>query len=418
MTTRPATTPLRPHQTTPTRLPGLAEDRTDRPAVLVARTDAELEATTATFVPAGRRADRAFEPTGVRAGIVTCGGLCPGLNDVIRSVTLTLRHDHGVEEVLGYRYGFAGLATGRAAPIALTHDAVDAIHRHGGTLLGSSRGPQDVAEMVDTLAADGVSILICIGGDGTLRGASAIAREALGRDLRLAVVGVPKTIDNDIDWIERSFGFITAVQRATEAIEVAHDEARGVDRGVGIVRLMGRHSGFIAAQATIADPDVNVCLVPEIPLELEGPTGLVAHLDRRLDARGHAVIAVAEGAGQQLVPTEGRDASGNARLGDIGAHLRDELARRLTGASIRYIDPSYLIRGCRANAEDSAFCTALGQDAAHAAIAGFTDVVIGHWSGHATILPIELATGRRRQLDPHGDVWARVVATTRQPTFG
>jgi 6-phosphofructokinase 1 len=399
----------------------------DRPVVLAdASYQAAVEALSRgvappTFVLAGPRAELAFEPSQVRAGIVTCGGLCPGLNDVIRSITLSLKYLYGVDEVDGFRYGYAGVAGKGPGPIRLTPDVVDSIHREGGTLLGSSRGPQDIDQMLDNLVSRNISLLFCIGGDGTLRGASALARAAQGRGLDLAVVGVPKTIDNDLLWVDRSFGFPTAVEAATDAIAVAHNEARGARNGVSIVKLMGRHSGFIAAHATLANPDCNVCLVPEVPFELDGPNGLLAFLDLRLKQFQHCVIAVAEGAGQNFVPTEGTDKSGNKKLGDVGVYLRDYILSHFSGSevagAVRYIDPSYLVRGRPANAVDGEFCLSLGQDAAHAGMAGFTDVMIGHWNQRFTVVPLGAATQRRRQLEPDGPIWRRVIHTTGQPLF-
>jgi 6-phosphofructokinase 1 len=363
----------------------------------------------------------AFDPSQVRAGIVTCGGLCPGLNDVIRSITLSLRHLYGVEEVDGFRYGYAGVAGKGPDPIPLSDEVVDPIHREGGTLLGTSRGPQNIDQMLDNLVARNISLLFCIGGDGTLRGASAISTVAQERGLDLAVVGVPKTIDNDLLWVDRSFGFPTAVEVATAAIAVAHNEARGALNGVSIVKLMGRYSGFIAAHATLANPDCNVCLVPEVRFELDGPNGLLAFLDKRLQRHQHCVIAVAEGAGQDFVPAEGTDASGNKKLGDVGVYLRDHILTHFSSSDIsgvvRYIDPSYLVRGRAANAVDAEFCLSLGQDAAHAGMAGFTDVMIGHWNQRFTIVPLRAATRRRRQLEPEGPIWRRVIHTTGQPLF-
>ncbi len=373
------------------------------------------------FVPAGPRAELAFDPTTMRAGIVTCGGLCPGLNNVIRSITFTLRYLYGVSEVEGFRYGYAGVAGLGPEPLNLTHKVVDGIHKHGGTLLGSSRGAQDVDAMIDNLIDRDISVLFCIGGDGTFRGASALAEAAERRSLKLAVVGIPKTIDNDLQWVDKSFGFATAVSVAGQAIAVAHNEARGAYNGISVVKLMGRHSGFIAAHATLANPDCNVCLVPEVPFELEGPDGLLAFLEERLGQSGHCVIAVAEGAGQELVAAVGSDESGNQKLGDIGIYLRDAIIDHFEGtdrsAQVRYIDPSYLVRGGPANAVDGEFCLALGQYAVHAGMAGFTDVMIGHWNQQFTIVPLSAATRSRRQLDPHGPTWHRVVQTTRQPRF-
>jgi 6-phosphofructokinase 1 len=274
---------------------------------------------------------------------------------------------------------------------------------------------------VDTLVRDGVKVLFCVGGDGTLRGASALAAEVARRGLEIAVVGIPKTIDNDLSWVVRSFGFATAVEEATRALQAANTEATGAWNGVGIVKLMGRHSGFIAAHATLASSDVNLCLVPEVPFTLTGTGGVCDLVARRLAERNHAVIAVAEGAGQDLLadPARGQDKSGNARLGDIGTHLRDTLSAHLSSLgldhTVKYIDPSYLIRSLPANAFDSEYCGVLGQHAVHAALAGRTDMVVGFWHNHFTHLPIAMATERRLRLDPDRDIWQRVLQATGQP---
>ena len=373
------------------------------------------------FEEAGPRRLLAFDPPQVTAAVVTCGGLCPGLNDVIRSLTLTLLYGYGVRRVIGYRYGFAGLADAETfVPLELTPGAVTDVHSYGGTILASSRGPQDPELMVDTLLRDGVSILFCIGGDGTLRGASAIAAEAERRGARIAVVGVPKTIDNDLDWVERSFGFATAVEAAARTILAAHAEARGALNGIGLVKLMGRYSGFIAANATLARPDVNLCLIPEVPFTLEGDGGVFDVLAARLTQRHHAVVVVAEGAGQELLPpADMTDASGNARLADIGTWLRNKFVTGLSARGIRpdvkYLDPSYEIRALPANAYDAAFCLSLGQMAAHAGMSGKSDVVVGYHHRHFTHLPIAVATAERRQLRPDHDLWQRVLQSTGQP---
>jgi 6-phosphofructokinase 1 len=373
------------------------------------------------FEEAGPRRLLAFDAAEVTAGVVTCGGLCPGLNDVIRSITLTLLHGYGVRRVIGYRYGFAGLANpDEFPPRELTPELVADIHADGGTVLASSRGPQPLAAMLDTLERDNVSILFCIGGDGTLRGANALAAEARSQRREVAVVGVPKTIDNDLDWVERTFGFATAVEAAARTIRAAHAEARGALNGVGLVKLMGRHSGFIAAQATLARPDVNLCLVPEVPFTLDGIGGVVDVLEERLTRRRHAVVVVAEGAGQELLTrTEVADASGNTRLADIGPWLRDHLTARLdvrgVRAEVKYLDPSYEIRALPANAYDAAFCLSLGQMSAHAGMAGKTDLVVGYHHRHFTHVPIPVATAERRQLRPDQDLWQRVLQSTGQP---
>ncbi len=414
----------------PSPIPGRGErlvDDADR--VLLCATVSELEATRASGAPlpsfelAGPRARLFFDPARLACGIVTCGGLCPGLNNVVRSIVLRLHYAYGVRRILGFRYGYAGLAARSLhQPLVLTPEVVDSLHEQGGTLLGSSRGPQDVGGMVDTLVRLGVGILFVLGGDGGLRGASALAGEIGRRGLPIGVVGIPKTIDNDLEWTWRSFGFATAVEAAREVIRAAHTEARAAWNGVGLVKLMGRHAGFIAAHATLASSDVNFCLVPEVPLGLGGEAGFLATLERRLEEKHHAVVVVAEGTGQDLLQdgrTPGRDASGNVKLKDVGVFLRDAIAQhcaaRRSEVTIRYFDPSYLIRSMPANAIDAQYCLMLGQHAVHAGLAGRTDVVVGSWNNRFVHVPIPLAVGTYRQLDPDGEEWQRVLETTGQP---
>jgi len=370
------------------------------------------------FEKAGSREKIYFDPSKLKCGIVTCGGLCPGLNDVIRSIVLSLFPHYGVRSVFGFRYGYEGLSPRhKHSAIELTPESVARIHEQGGTILGSSRGPQDVSEMVDTLERQNVGILFTIGGDGTLKGAQAIAEEAAKRGLKIAVIGVPKTIDNDISFVQRSFGFETAVTEAGKAIVSAHTEAIGARNGVGLVKLMGRESGFIAAFSALAYNDVNICLVPEIPFTLEG---LFKVLEGRLERRGHAVIVVGEGAGQDLMQrTQERDASGNVRFGDIGLFLRDQVNAHFKGLgkeiNLKYIDPSYMIRSVRANAHDSAFCLLLGHNAVHAGMVGRTNMVVGDWGGEFTHVPIPMAVSRRKRIDSDGRLWSAVLASTGQP---
>jgi 6-phosphofructokinase 1 len=373
------------------------------------------------FETAGPRKLLYFKPQTITCGIVTCGGLCPGLNDVIRALTLTLHHDYQVPNILGFRYGYAGIPlTSPHAPMKLTPEEVSNIHTWGGTLLGTSRGPQDVKAMVDALQQRGVSVLFTIGGDGTLSGAAAIAQEIEQRKLPIAIIGVPKTIDNDLMWVEKSFGFLSAVEEARRAVQAAHNEARSALGGIGLVKLMGRYSGFIAAHATVANNDVNFCLVPEVPFALQGNNGLLAALERRLQARGHAVVVVAEGAGQDLLPrTQETDASGNLSLQDIGSHLKREISgyfkTKNQPATVKYIDPSYLLRGLAANAADAEMCLQLAQNAAHAAMSGRTGMLIGYWNQQFTHLPLALAVGGRKRLSEHDKLWQAVLASTGQP---
>ncbi|MGY1590965.1 ATP-dependent 6-phosphofructokinase [Geodermatophilus sp. SYSU D00708] len=375
------------------------------------------------FEPGGPRSRLFFDPARTRAGIVTCGGLCPGLNNVVRSLVVELFEHYGVRSVSGFRNGYRGLTrTGAADAVALTPAVVEGIDDRGGTVLGTSRGGQDPAAMVDTLVEQGIDVLFVVGGDGSLRGAERIADEAARRSVPIAVVGVPKTIDNDIPWIDGTFGFQTAFARAAESIRAAHTEARSTPDGVGLIKLMGRHSGFIACYASLASEGVDVVLIPEVPVLLDGARGLLAQVDRLLDRQGHAVIVVAEGAGQDLfLASDARDASGNARLNDIGGLLRDQLTAHAAAAgreiSLRYVDPGYAIRSVPANAFDSVYCARLAQAAVHAAMAGRTATVVGRWHGRFVHLPISLVTASRNQVDPHGDLWLSVLEATGQPVW-
>ncbi len=373
------------------------------------------------FEKAGPRRALFFDPPKTRAAIVTCGGLCPGLNNIIRNVFYQFCSAYGVAEVLGIRFGYEGLnpAVGRP-PIVLTADVVERIHHQGGTILGTSRGPQEPAVMVDFLVDQKIDILLCVGGDGTMTGAHTLAQEIDRRKLPISIVGIPKTIDNDIQFCYRTFGFVTAVEQAEQVIDRAHTEAKSVLGGVGLVKLMGREAGFIAAAATIASGEVNFTLIPELPFELDGPTGLLTKLERRLDAREHAVIVVAEGAGQHLLTAHDNayDKSGNRKLSDIGPFLKGKIiehfARVEKPVGVKYFDPSYNIRSVPANAADSLYCEQLARQAVHAGMAGKTDLFVGQWHDHIVHVPLAIAVGQSRRLDPSREMWAAVLATTGQ----
>lgn len=376
-----------------------------------------------TFEMAGPREKVFFDPHSVCAGIVTCGGICPGLNDVIRSITLTLLEGYKARRVIGFRYGYAGLTRDTPfEPFELTSSSVKAIHESAGTILGSSRGPQDMGEMADTIDRYRINILFAVGGDGTLTGASELAQELGRRGRPVAVIGVPKTIDNDLNWILQSFGFSTAVEEAARVIRAAHVEARAALNGVGLVKLMGRHSGFIAVHATLATTTANFCLIPEVPFLMEGEGGLLRAIEERLDRKHHAVVVVAEGAGQHLMidgQKHERDASGNIKLKDSGLFLKQQFEAHFKSVKkpmiVRYFDPSYSIRSAQANPEDAQFCLRLGQYAAHAGMAGRTDMVVGIWCRRFTHVPISVVTGVRKQIDPAGLTWQAVLSTTHQP---
>ena len=380
----------------PSRLKRCVDERQFIPAGILRRAEAP-PAEDILFELAGARANLFFDPSAARAGIVTCGGLCPGLNDVIRSVFFELRYAYGVQQVLGFRWGYQGLDPERGSPpVVLTHELVDRIHLQGGTILGTSRGPVDKVRAVDNLIRLGINILFTIGGDGTQRGARDLFLEAQRRAYPLAVVGIPKTIDSDIPFVSRSFGFLTAVQEAARVLDRAHTEVRSVQNGIAVVKLMGRHAGFLTAAATVASQDVNFALIPEVSFNLEGDNGFLTHLERRVVDRSHAVIAIAEGAGQELLGQlgEARDASGNVKLKDIGQFLVSKIDQHFRARNIpfvmRYFDPSYIVRSSPANTEDSILCDQFARHAVHAAMAGKTGLVIGYLHDCYIHVPIEL----------------------------
>jgi 6-phosphofructokinase 1 len=367
---------------------------------------------------AGAREQIYFDPSKLKAGIVTCGGLCPGLNDVIRALVMSLYHHYGVHNILGFPYGYEGLSYKYGhTPVELSPQGVSRIHELGGTILGSSRGEQNVADMVDTLERMNISLLFTLGGDGTLRGALAISEEIKRRGLKISVIGIPKTIDNDISYVQKSFGFETACAEGRRVISGANVEAMGARNGVGLVKLMGRDSGFIAAFSTLSNNDVNFCLVPEVPFSLEG---LLRCLRERLERRGHAVIVVAEGAGQELMdPRKEKDASGNVRYGDIGMFLKERIVEHFKSKgleiNLKYIDPSYTIRSLPSNAHDAAFCVLLGHNAVHAGMSGRTGMLVGFWKGEFTHVPIARAVEQRKRIDSRDWLWSSVLSATGQP---
>lgn len=364
-----------------------------------------------------------FEPSKTRAGIVTCGGLCPGINDVIRSVTMELFYGYGVRNILGFRYGFRGLIPNFGhKPFKLSPDSVKDINNLGGSILSCSRGHQDTNKIIDTLIEEKINILFCIGGDGTMRAAEEIARQITQRNLMISIIGIPKTIDNDLNLIQKSFGFDTAIEETVKAIRCAHVEAKGALNGIGLVKIMGRHSGHIAANAALAQSDVNFVLIPEVPFDLDGKNGFLHHLEKRISKSGHAVILVAEGAGQEFLKKANdqneTDPSGNVRLQDIGIFLKNEITAFFEQIrmeiNLKYIEPSYMIRSVSANASDSIYCSLLGQYAVHAGMAGKTSLLVALLREDYVILPLG-AVSSRRKINPQDNLWSRVLESTGQP---
>ena len=371
---------------------------------------------------AGPRRNIFFDPKNTTCAVVTCGGLCPGINDVIRSLVMHAHYGYGVARILGLRFGYESLhpAFGHE-PLELNPERVGMIQHVGGSVLGTSRGRQPVDVMVNRLVELDVQILFVVGGDGSQRGALEIFREVSGRGLRISVVGIPKTIDNDLMYMDRSFGYLTAFSEAAHSLSVAHAEARGSRNGIGLVKLMGRDSGFIACAAALATAEANFVLIPEVPFALEGESGLLACLERRLRDRGHALMVVAEGAGQQLIaqPRVQTDASGNRRYADIGVFLKDRITKHFEANEVpcvmKYVDPGYELRGVVATPEDRVFCSQLARHAVHAAMAGKTGMVVALWHQRYVHLPIQFLAGGCAKVDVEGDLWRSVLESTGQP---
>ena len=384
--------------------------------------DSQMPRTSQWLEKAGPREKIFYNPAHVHAGIVTCGGLCPGINDVIRAIVMCLWHRYGIQNISGFRNGYRGFLDEFQLPVkSLNPDIVTDIQYKGGTILGSSRGSgEKTALIVDTLQKKGINILFVIGGDGSQKGALAIAHEAMLRKAQIAVVGIPKTIDNDFSFIQKSFGFETAVSQAEVIVTHAHVEAHDAVNGISIVKVMGRESGFIAAHTTLAQNDVNFVLIPEIPFSLEGENGFFSHLYKRIEKRHHALILVAEGAGQDILgQSEQFDASGNIILKDIGIYLKDAIKKYFHSkgleVTIRYIDPSYIIRSAPANTNDSLYCMRLGNNAVHAAMTGRTKLLVSLVNNHFVHIPINVATSKRNKVDPESSLWRDVIDTTGQP---
>jgi len=376
------------------------------------------------FDQAGPREKIYFDPSKLKCAIATCGGLCPGLNDIIRSIVLELFHIYNVKTIYGIKHGLQGFIPD------FEHDVMDlnpvtiaGIQNTGGSMLGSSRGTQDIGNIVDCLERLNIGILFMVGGDGTLVASKRIAEEIEKRNLKISVIGIPKTIDNDIHLVSRSFGFDTAVDVATLAIKGAHNEAEAYPYGIGLIKLMGRHSGFLAATAALAQQDANFVLIPEVDIFLYGKNGFLQALENRLLHRKHAVVIVAEGAGQNLFEDQEKqyDPSGNVVLMDIGLFLKDKISQWFKAKdipiSLKYIDPSYIIRSLPANANDSVFCGFLGREAVHAGMAGKTKLLVSFWNNHYVHVPMDASAGKRKHLDPNGRLWQSVLEATGQDAY-
>ncbi len=370
---------------------------------------------------AGPRQKIYFSPNYVHAAIATCGGLCPGINDVIRAIVRCLWSRYGVRRISGIKFGYKGfLAEYGYSPIELNPTVVRGIHKTGGSFLGSSRGGGTrTEEIVDGIEQMNINMVFLIGGDGTQKGSLAIAKEIEKRKLKISVIGIPKTIDNDLSFIQKSFGFDTAIAKAAESVAAANMEASSQINGVGLVKLMGRESGFIATHTAIASHEAHFVLIPEVPFALEGECGFFKNLENKLKENGFALFVVAEGAGQNLMKVEEEhDVSGNKKLGDIGLFLKEKLAEHFNKINmhinIKYIDPSYQIRAAVAAPIDSVYCERLGNHAVHAAMAGKTRMLVALVNDKFVHLPIEEVVKQRKFVDPESSLWRDALDATGQ----
>lgn len=383
----------------------------------------EKESSDLEFIKGGPRSQIYFSPKKVVAAIVTCGGLCPGLNVVIREITYTLWQNYGVSKIYGIQYGYRGFYTYNW--IELTPQTTKHIHKLGGTILGSSRGGFDIKKIMARIKSKGVNQIYIIGGDGTLRGASAIHDYVKQKKLEISVISLPKTIDNDIPIIDRSFGYQTSVEEALKAINSAETEAMSAEYGIGLVKLMGRAAGHIALEACLSQRSVNVLLIPEIKFELYGPKGFLEYVYRRLLNKHHCVIVVAEGASEAVLdadfPDLGVDPSGNKILPDIGTFIKSKIVKYCADkgleSTLKYIDPTYMIRTTASNAFDTQICAQLAYNSVHGAMSGFSGFCTGLVHNRCCYIPIDMLKQGNRRIKPKSRKWQRLLAATGQPSF-
>jgi len=358
-----------------------------------------------------------WDPKDVRAAIVTCGGLCPGLNSVVRELTDCLYNEYGVKDILGMRGGYHGLSNPEElTPMYLTPKIVNEIHMKGGSVLMAGRGGNDCIRIVDKLKERDINMLFVVGGDGTQSGAHALFLEARKRKMPISIVGVPKSIDNDVMYFDKTFGFESAVAEAVSVIRGSFVEATSANRAVSIVKLMGRDAGFVSMYAAVASNLVDLCLIPEVDVKLQD---VLAYVDKVLAQKGYMVVAVAEGAGQNFVESEGVDPTGHTKYGDVGVFLRDAINEHLKrsddGGRSFYFDPSYMIRAVPANPIDHIFCSRLSRDAVHTAMRGYTGVCVGPIHNIIIIMPMNNIASRQKTVNVHRNMWQVCVHQSGMP---
>ena len=381
----------------------------------------------AKYIKAGPRYHVALDNEKVKACIVTCGGLCPGLNVVIRELVMSLRYNYGVQDIFGIKWGYSGFYDDESW-VRLTPDDVKEIHTQGGTVLGTSRGGFDGQRIAAEMLKRGINMGFFIGGAGTHRGIKELTKIFRQKKEKVILVGIPKTIDNDIPIIDRSFGLDSAVTESVHVIRAANVEANCNPNGIGLVKLFGRSSGFVAMYATLAARDVNICLIPEVPFNLYGENGLLDYIFKRLEIKHHVVIVVGEGAGFAVkdydVKISGKtDKSGNPVLPDIGVLLKEEIKKKAKELGIeinlKYIDPTYIVRAGPANSFDCNYCAKLAQNAVHCAFAGYTNFSIGIVNNHTCMIPIDKISqeGVVRKIKTSDSDYLMMLASTGQPSF-
>jgi len=328
----------------------------------------------------------------MRLAILTSGGDCPGLNAVIRAVVRTAT-DHYQYECVGIKNGWKGAAVGDIIPLPPL--SVSGILYRGGTILGTSRfnplkDGETTARILENLTLHRIGAVICVGGDGTLRASHEIARMGVN------VVGVPKTIDNDIQATDVTFGFHTAVQIVTDAIDRLHSTAESHNR-IMILETMGRNTGWIALSAGLAG-GADLILIPERPFSYDK---ICAMLTERHKRKSFSIVVVAEGAypeGGEAVNIGALDAFGRPRLGGIGFELAHEIEMR-TSIEARVTVLGYVQRGGTPVAFDRILATRFGVAAVEAVAAGKFDHFIALRGEELVAVPIADGVGQCKQVD-------------------
>ena len=370
------------------------------------------------YIRGGPRFHIALDNLRVKACIMTCGGLCPGLNVVIRELVMALRYNYGVAEIYGIKWGFLGF-TQKECWIKLEPEDVKHIHLLGGTVLGTSRRGFDGEEISKQLIKNNVNMVFFIGGDGTHRGIKELSKILKEKKKKIILVGIPKSIDNDMPIIDKSFGLESVVQESVRTIRAANVEANCNLNGIGLVKLFGRSSGFVAMLSTLAARDVNICLIPEIPFNLYGENGLLDFIFQRMQVKEHCVIVVSDGA---RFSVKDYKTSNGRPVEDIGLVIKKEIIEKSEELGIevnlKYMDPTYVVRAVPANEYDCNLCAKLAESAVHCAFAGFTNFSVGMINNKPCMIPLEKMCGKsERKVEFNSDDYLMLLASTGQPSF-